>query len=130
MFLNQLQFPTLFEEVQINLDKNLCVEELLEELKSMNKGMAPGPDGLPVEIYKTFSGKLLPHLLDMFNESYENRILPPSLRSAVISLLLKPSKSLSDMGSYRPISLMSWDTKILCIENILMIRMDLCLLDK
>lgn len=72
-------------------------------------GKGPGPDGLPTEIYKKFSGKLLPHLLNVFNESYET-----SLRSAVISLLLKPGKSPSDRTAYHPIPLMSCDTKILC----------------
>ena len=86
----------------------------MEALKGMNSGKAPGPDGLPTEIYKKFSGKLWPHLLNVFNESYETGILPPSLRSAVISLLLKPGKSPSDRTAYHPISLMSCDTKILC----------------
>ena len=73
----------------------------------MNCGKASGPDGLPTEMYEKFSGKLLPHLLDVFNESYEKRILPPSLGSAVISLQLKPGKSPSQRASYRPISLLS-----------------------
>lgn len=80
----------------------------------MNSGWAPGPDGLPVEIYKKFSAMLLPHLLEVFNESYEKGTLPPSLRAATISLLLKPQMSPSEKSSYRPISLMSCDTKILC----------------
>ena len=81
------------------------IEELIEALIGMNSGKAPRPDGL---IYKKFSGKLLPHLLDVFNEK---RILPPSLSSAVISLQLKPGKSPSERMSYRPISLLSCDTR-------------------
>lgn len=49
----------------------------------------------------------------MFNESFEKGILPPSLRSATISLLLKPGKPPWERTWYRPISLMSRDTKIL-----------------
>ena len=75
-------------------------------------GKAPGPDGIPVEIYKKFSKKLQLHLLEMFNESYKTGILPPSLRSAIITLVLKPGKP--PIASYCPISLMSCDTKILC----------------
>lgn len=77
----------------------------------MSSRKAPGPDGIPIEIYKKFSGKLLPHLLEMFNKSFEKGILPPSLRSALISLLLKPGKSPSERTLYHPISLMSCDTK-------------------
>lgn len=50
----------------------------------------------------------------MFNESYKTGILPPSLRSAIITLVLKPGKPPIDRASYRPISLMSCDTKIIC----------------
>ncbi len=69
-FLNQLRFPTLTEKAEINLEKQLCIEELIEALKGMSSGKAPGPDGLPTEICKKFSAKLLPHLLNVFNESY------------------------------------------------------------
>lgn len=40
MFLNQLKFPLFSEEDKINLDKNLCTEELLEAPKSVNNGKA------------------------------------------------------------------------------------------
>ena len=113
-FLDKLQFPSITEEAKTDLDKHLCVEELSEAKKGLSSGKAPGPDGLPIELYKTFAGKLLPHLLEMFNKSYEKGILPPSLRAAVISLLLKPGKCPLDRTSYRPISLMSCDTTILC----------------
>lgn len=109
-FLDQLQFPTLSEETKNDLDGKLSIQELKEALTHMNTGKAPGPDGLPIELYKRFSDKLLPilllpHLLEMYNESYRKGILPPSLRLAAISLLLKPGKAPTDMGSYRPISL-------------------------
>ena len=70
-FLDKLQFPSITEEAKTDLDKHLCVEELSEAKKGLSSGKAPGPDGLPIELYKTFAGKLLPHLLEMFNESYE-----------------------------------------------------------
>lgn len=83
-------------------------------MKDLSSGKAPEPDGLSIELYRTFAGKLLPHLLEVFNESYEKGILPPFSRAAVISLLLKPGKCPLDRTSYRSISLMSCDTKILC----------------
>ena len=62
-FLEQLQFPNLNEEVKTKLDKHLCIKELSDVLQSMNSGKASGPDGLPIEIYKRFSEKLLLHFL-------------------------------------------------------------------
>ncbi len=111
---DELEFPQLAEDAKLDLENNLSIEELVDAVQSMNSGKAPGPDGLPVEIYKTFSKRLMPYLLEMYTESYETGILPPSLRSALNTLVLKPGKSPTDRASYRPISLMSCDTKILC----------------
>lgn len=53
----------------------------------MQNGKCPGPDGLPAELYKTFSDQLAQFLLNMFNESMKNGHLPPILKQATISLL-------------------------------------------
>lgn len=113
-FLNHLQFEMLTEEVKEGLDNDITVEELLRAIKSINSGKAPGPDGLPIEFYKTFQKQLLIPLLNMFKESLNDGILPPTLRLATITLILKPGKTPTNCSSYRPISLMGVDTKILC----------------
>ena len=63
------------------------VVELLQAIKSVNSGKAPGPDGLPIPIYKTFHKQLLTPHLNMFSESFNNGILPPTLRLATIILI-------------------------------------------
>lgn len=83
------------------------MEELLRAIKSINSGKALAPDGLPIEFYKT-------PLLSMFNESFNNGTLPPTLRLATIILILKRGKIPTNCSSYRPISLSAVDTKILC----------------
>lgn len=47
-------------------------------------------------------------------EAFENEVLPPTLRQAMITLILKPGKPPAECSSFRPISLMGVDTKILC----------------
>lgn len=84
----------------------------------------PGSDGIPVEIYKLFLEKLLPPLLEEFEEAYDSRILPPTQQSALIILVPKPGKSLTERGSYRPLSLMCSHTKILC--KVLARRLESC----
>lgn len=91
---------------------DITVEELLRAIKSINSGKAPGPDGLPIEFYKTFQKQLLILLLNMFKESLNNGIVPPTLRLATVTLILKPGKTPTNCSSYRAISLV--DTKILC----------------
>lgn len=62
----------------------------------------PGLDGIPIEVYKLFMDKLLHPLWEMLEES---GILPPSLQSALITLVPKPGKPPTEDGPYRPISL-------------------------
>ncbi len=50
----------------------------------------------------------------MLQETKENGRLPPNTNSANISLLLKPGKDPVLPTSYRPISLINVDTKIIC----------------
>lgn len=91
----------------------------------MSTGKCPGPDGFPVEFYKLFFDKLAPALIEMFNESYSKMKLPPTLNQASISLLLKKDKDALNCSSYRPISLLNVDFKLLSktlalrLENIL-----------
>lgn len=67
----------------------------------------------PIEFFKAFTDKLSPLLLNMFNESLQCGILPPTLRQATISLLLKKGKDPLLCSNYRPISLLCADVKIL-----------------
>ena len=54
----------------------------------------------------------LPLLLSVYAEALENNILPPTLRQASITLLLKKNKDPLDCSSYRPISLTNCDGKV------------------
>lgn len=113
-FIEQLQFQKITEEKKNELDSPLTITELCTAIRDLNSGKAPGPDGLPIEFYKTFQRQLVKPLFDMFTESFIKGILPDSLRLALITVILKPNKPPTECSSYRPISLMGSDTKILC----------------
>ena len=112
-FLSKLDFPRLSATAVTNLDKPLGLTELVDSIKLMQSNKSPGPDGFPTEFYKKFSEKLAPLLLEMYNESLANGSLPPTLTQATISLIHKKGKDPVNCGSYRPISLLNVDSKIL-----------------
>uniref|UniRef100_A0A8C6P3S8 Reverse transcriptase domain-containing protein n=1 Tax=Nothobranchius furzeri TaxID=105023 RepID=A0A8C6P3S8_NOTFU len=64
-------------------------------------------------MYKLFKAKLIPPLLEVYLESFTTGCLPATLRSALIILILKPNKAPTESGSYRPISLLNSDSKII-----------------
>ena len=112
-FFSKLNIPTISEEDKAQLEEPLSLGELNNAIKSMQTSKAPGPDGYISEFYKAFSDMLSPVLFDVFNESFSANTLPATFYQACISLLLKQDRDPLDPGSYRPISLLNVDTKIL-----------------
>uniref|UniRef100_A0AAR2L1I6 Reverse transcriptase domain-containing protein n=1 Tax=Pygocentrus nattereri TaxID=42514 RepID=A0AAR2L1I6_PYGNA len=76
-------------------------------------GKSPGPDGFPSKFFRTFAGELALLLLSVYEESYTSGSLPLTMRQVVISLILKRDKNSVECSSYRPISLLNVDCKLL-----------------
>ena len=93
LFFNQINILQISTNQKETLDKALTADELINAISSMQSGKSPGPGGLPIEFFKKFSTKIAPLLLNMLNESLISGILPPSLRQASISLILKKIKT-------------------------------------
>lgn len=124
-FLHNLNIPTINTSIQETLDEPLRLDEITTCIGLMQCNKAPGPDGFPLDFYKKFSVQLAPLLFDMYKESFEHGFLPTSLNQASISLLLKKNKDPTLCSSYRPISLLNADVKILA--KVLAKRIDVCL---
>lgn len=109
------------------LAEPFSAEEIISTIDAVNGATAPGLDGFTGNFYKACKSTLAPYLLEVYNEALEWQILPPTLREAVIILLPKPAKDPLLCGSYRPLSLLNLDYKILA--TMLALRLAL-LIDK
>ena len=88
--------------------------ELHAALKLSARGKKPGSDGLPYEFYSQFWELLGPELLAVLQESFQRQhSLPASMTQGVITLLYKGKGSPSLLDSYRPITLLNTDYKLL-----------------
>lgn len=112
-FFKPLNIPSINAELVNELESDITTAEITAAIKAMQSGKSPGPDGFPTEFYKKFADQLSPLLLSVFEESFSLGALPPTMRQAVISLLLKKDKNPLNCSSYRPISLLNTDAKIL-----------------
>uniref|UniRef100_A0A669D0H5 Reverse transcriptase domain-containing protein n=1 Tax=Oreochromis niloticus TaxID=8128 RepID=A0A669D0H5_ORENI len=124
-FLKTLNVPMLSSDSKNRLDEPIRPEELGAAIASLQPGKSPGPDGFPVEFFKAFSPLLLPQLHLTLSDSWKCGKLPPSFYEASIALVPKKGKDPVECSSYRPISLLNVDAKILAkvlarrLENIL-----------
>ncbi|KAA8589211.1 hypothetical protein FQN60_012576, partial [Etheostoma spectabile] len=118
-FLSGLDLPHLSSEAQAVLDGDISIAEIIEAIAEFPNNKTPGPEGFTIEFYKCFSKDLSPLLLRMFKHAASVGQLPQTLYKTNISLILKKARNELDASSYRPVSLLPNETKliskILCI---------------
>lgn len=112
-FFDSLEIPIIGQQDRADLDSNILTSEIDQAIKRMKSGKAPGPDGFPIEFFKKFSFKLSPLLKNVYSEILERATLPPTMTQANISVLLKKGKDPLKCESFRPVSLLCCDYKIL-----------------
>lgn len=111
-FIEGLAVPGVDVGTRENLETDITKQEVLNAINKLSAGKSPGPDGFPMDFYKTFAPNLIMPLMDMFKHSLKIHQLPKTLVQALITVLLKPGKDPKLCGSYRPIALLSSDYKI------------------
>lgn len=112
-FFDKITIPKISEEGKDKLESCLTEDEVKKAIGAMKTGKSPGIDGFLVEFYQKFMDILCPFLTAVFHEAFEYGVLPESFNEAVISLIPKGDKDLTDPANYRPISLINVDCKIL-----------------
>lgn len=96
-------------------DSLLCADDFRMALARAHLGKAPGIDGLPYEFYRTFADLLVPVLVDTFNSAFQDTLGAAPLETlllGIICLLLKPGQDNMELTSYRPITLLNCDVKL------------------
>lgn len=112
-FFDSCNLPILSQEDRDFLNAHLSIMDIQQTISTLKCGKAAGPDGYPAEFYKEFRDLLTPYLLKMYTQANLDGTLPPTLNEAIITVILKKRKDPEEVTSYRPISLLSCDQKML-----------------
>lgn len=112
-YLDDVDLTYLQKPMQEFLADPFSAEEIIIAIEALKATSASGLDGFTGEFYKTYKDLLAPKLLEVYDEALSKSSLPPTLREAVIILLPKPGKDPMHCASYRPLSLLNLDYKIL-----------------
>jgi hypothetical protein len=97
-------------------DGGVSVEELRAALRRCAASKAPGCDGLPYEFYMVFWEVVGQPLADVASEALqdgEQGLLPDSMRTGLVVMVYKGKGSRQLLASYRPLTLLCCDYKIL-----------------
>lgn len=111
--LSHITFPQVDPEAARKLENPITTAKIQEAIKLIQCNKSPGPDCYTAECYKTFDNLLAPVLRDVYNKAFSKFRLPDTFSEAVISVILKKEKDPLLCNSYRPISLLNVDLKIL-----------------
>lgn len=107
-----LHIPSLSASQVEKLNAPVTTSEVLNVIKSLRSGSAPGPDGFSAIYYKKFAPLLSPSLVQLFNWILQGGDFPEEMLLANMSLIPKPNKNHLLPQNYRPISVMNIDVKI------------------
>ncbi|KAJ1149834.1 hypothetical protein NDU88_002642 [Pleurodeles waltl] len=102
---------TLTLEQKKGLVEDFSVEELDKAMSSFGGDKSPGPDGLPIELYKEFWPALKSSLLEVCRERKIVGGAPKEFCEGVIVLLHKKGDR-ADLKNWRPITLLNADYKL------------------
>ena len=101
------------EEIVTQQELQLTMIDLERAVKAMNNNKTPGGDGIPVDFYKVFWGKLKQPFYQMALYSYEVGKLHESARKGILNLIPKSNKDSRFIKNLRPITLLNVDYKII-----------------
>ena len=100
------------DPVQEHLANPLLLQEVLVAIKAMKSNKAPGPDGIPAEVWKS-SEPLAEQLYKLLSSIWETEEVPQQFKDANIVTIWKRKGSKSDCSNYRGVSLLAIAGKIL-----------------
>lgn len=113
----------LFENIKTHLppldidfvemcDSEIEMCELEKVVKNISVGKSPGQDGLTTNFYKFFWQDIKELLLYAIRECFMNKVMMPTMKQGLITLIPKPGKDKKSIDNLRPITLLNVGYKL------------------
>ena len=96
---------------QHELDHEITNDEVLQAIKKLKTGKAPGTDQIPPEFLKCIKDSILDFLVTLFNNIYESATFPAVWATAIIVPIFKKGNP-DNPHNYRGISLLNVVSKL------------------
>ena len=108
-----MNIPVLPESLYQDIpDITLFAHGIQKLLESIRPDKACGPDQIPARVLKESASQLAPIFASLFQQSFEDDIIPSAWKDANITAIFKKGHS-ADPKNYRPVSLTSLVAKSL-----------------
>lgn len=112
-----------YETPGVPVTEEFTENEIRENLRTMKKRKAPGPDNIHVEILQALHEQVVPTLVALYNECVRQRKFPNNFKQADVIIISKgEDKDPTQPKSYRPICLLNTMGKL--FEKLLCARLN------
>lgn len=112
-FLDKVPLPIIDKTLLAQINAPISTEDVTGAIASLSARKAPGSDSYTADFYKLASDTIAPTLVTVYQKILKGNPYLPSGYQAHIKLIPKKGKDPSGPGSYRPISLLNLDSKLL-----------------
>lgn len=112
-FWRRVSLPQISPVQAASLIQPVTAHEVRSAIKHLKNNKAPGPDGLTNDYYKILAPQVTDTLVSVFNCLLNGQEVPLYFNSAMLKVLPKPGRDPELPASYRPISLLNSDYKLL-----------------
>ncbi len=112
-FLENPSIKKLSRTSRQDCEEDISKGECAEALRAMANNKSPGSDGFPTEFYKFFWRDIKDLVFSSFQFALQNRSLSSEQRRGVLTLIPKQGVDLRLLKSWRPLTLLNTDYKIL-----------------
>jgi hypothetical protein len=99
-------------DTNASLTRDLTVRDVIEAIKALPKGKAPGHDGVPMELFREYAEEVAPTLCQAFTAMLKSRATSASINKGLITLIHK-TEDRARLSNWRPITLLGSIYKIL-----------------
>ena len=106
VYLDKVNIPTISNDSMSLCDLPITFEEVTAAVKCMANNKSPGPDGIPAEFYKFFWPDIGTYVYRSYLLAFEQGELCGSQKQGVITLIPKKDKDLTELKSWRPLSIL------------------------
>ncbi|GLV40957.1 hypothetical protein CBL_08531 [Carabus blaptoides fortunei] len=103
--------PALPEEGPLHL-RAIAEQDVASAIASLRNHSAPGEDGISNTLLKQLPNSAITYLTTILNSCLQQGHYPSSWKTAIVIMISKPRKNLTNPASYRPISLLNTTNKV------------------
>ena len=109
---DQSRTPNKIVREELNINQNIFdTHELIKAIRKLKRRKTPGPDEVPLELFKELDEVALINLLQIINQWYQEAYVPAEILQARVVLIFKKGDK-TNLANYSPISLLNTIYKI------------------